>query len=405
MTLMASTLRLREHRERLGLTQAEVAERLVQMAWARERVHVGVNPDMVSKWERGLKRPSKLYQRLLCLTFDASPHDLGLVLGGAGRNDDTDHEGLLAIPGALPRTAPRFRAGAVNKDVVAHVGAMFTALAAMDNAVGPRLAVGAAAHQAAVLERLSTTANGRVQKDLQAAASRFAELTGWLHQDLGDLEQARQWSERAMDLAVVHGDRRLVAYVLMRRSTIAAERGDASAARSFAEAAVSHRDRTSPNLAAVSLRAAAVAYSLSGESTACARALGDAQELLQAADPAKGDDLAPYCTPAYLAMEAGGCWLALSQPRKAIASLETGIERWPAGQGRDRSLALSRLASAYAEVGDIDLACDTAEQARDLVVVTGSARAVATLTSLGTRLAPHSRQERVANLRRSLAAL
>ncbi len=66
MPVLLPTLRLREHREHLGLTQAELAERLVQMASARERIHVGVNGDMVSKWERGLKRPSKLYRRLLC---------------------------------------------------------------------------------------------------------------------------------------------------------------------------------------------------------------------------------------------------------------------------------------------------------------------------------------------------
>ena len=104
-------------------------------------------------------------------------------------------------------------------------------------------------------------------------------------------------------------------------------------------------------------------------------------------------------------MEAGSCWLNLSRPQKAITCLEGALDAWPDGQHRDRSLAMSRLAAAYAEIGDVDQACRHGEQARELVVVTGSARAVASLTSLGTRLAPHTRQERVAELRRSLATL
>lgn len=400
-----STLRLREHRERLGLTQAEVAERLVQLAWARERVHVGVTPDMVSKWERGIKLPSKLYQRLLCLTFDASPYELGLVLGAAA--DATHRSRVATMPGLLPATAPAFVDTAMTADVMRHVWSTFDSLVEMDQAAGSRLAVGAAAHEASILERLCMAAVGPVQRDLQVVAARFAELTGWLLQDLGDLEGARHWSERGMDLAVMHGDRALVTYMLMRRSTVAAERGDVSAARAFAEAAVPNRRQRQPTLTAVGLRANAVAYSLSGDSSECARALSDAQEVLVGAADVDHvtAELAPYCTPAYLAMEAGRCWLNLGQPTKAVAALETAVGSWPDGQERDRSLALARLATAYLDVGEVDLACSTGEQARALAVVTGSARVTATLTSLGVRLAPHSRQVTVTELRRELAAL
>lgn len=71
--------RLREHRLRRSLTQQEVAEGLMRLAWSRFRRRVGVNADMVSKWERGQKRPSRFYQRLLCSLFDALPAELGLT--------------------------------------------------------------------------------------------------------------------------------------------------------------------------------------------------------------------------------------------------------------------------------------------------------------------------------------
>ena len=43
-------LRLQEHRTRLDLTQEAVAEELARLAWVHHRMHVGVNADMVGKW-------------------------------------------------------------------------------------------------------------------------------------------------------------------------------------------------------------------------------------------------------------------------------------------------------------------------------------------------------------------
>jgi DNA-binding transcriptional regulator YiaG len=71
-------LRLQEHRMRLDLTQEAVAEELARLAWVHYGMRVGVNADMVGKWERGEKRPSKLYRRLLCLLYQATEEELGL---------------------------------------------------------------------------------------------------------------------------------------------------------------------------------------------------------------------------------------------------------------------------------------------------------------------------------------
>jgi hypothetical protein len=49
------------------------------VAWTNRKTHVGVTADMVSKWERGEKRPSALYRELLGLVLDTSPTDLGLM--------------------------------------------------------------------------------------------------------------------------------------------------------------------------------------------------------------------------------------------------------------------------------------------------------------------------------------
>ena len=73
----APNIRLQQHRARADLTQEAVAEELATLAWVHHGIRVGINADMVGKWERGEKRPSKLYRRLLCLLYQASEEQLG----------------------------------------------------------------------------------------------------------------------------------------------------------------------------------------------------------------------------------------------------------------------------------------------------------------------------------------
>jgi transcriptional regulator with XRE-family HTH domain len=66
-------LLLRQARERRNLTQDEVADGLIQLGAK------GATGGLVSKWERGVCRPSRFYRRLLCRFFDASLEELGLA--------------------------------------------------------------------------------------------------------------------------------------------------------------------------------------------------------------------------------------------------------------------------------------------------------------------------------------
>lgn len=79
--------RLRELRLAQGWTQAQVAERLARLAWARREGDPGVNADMVAKWERGVKRPSPRYRKLLAALFKVSIDQLGLPACGRGKPD------------------------------------------------------------------------------------------------------------------------------------------------------------------------------------------------------------------------------------------------------------------------------------------------------------------------------
>jgi len=74
--------RLCEHRTRLRLTQREVAEELAKLAYERggDQARRGINAAMVSRWERGVKRPGPYYQALLCVLFAATPAQLSFRL-------------------------------------------------------------------------------------------------------------------------------------------------------------------------------------------------------------------------------------------------------------------------------------------------------------------------------------
>ena len=77
--------RLRALRNERGMTQQDVAEQLAKLAWLRHQERVAVNADMVAKWERGDKRPSAPYRKLLCLLFETDAQALGI--GGPGPAD------------------------------------------------------------------------------------------------------------------------------------------------------------------------------------------------------------------------------------------------------------------------------------------------------------------------------
>jgi transcriptional regulator with XRE-family HTH domain len=66
VTTDAERPRLRELRTDLGWTQQELADRISHLAWMERRERVGVNADMVAKWERGVKGVSPRYRELLC---------------------------------------------------------------------------------------------------------------------------------------------------------------------------------------------------------------------------------------------------------------------------------------------------------------------------------------------------
>jgi tetratricopeptide (TPR) repeat protein len=191
----------------------------------------------------------------------------------------------------------------------------------------------------------------------------------------------------------------------MRKSNIATDAGEAGRALGLAIAATRDSPTLTPRLRAVALRQQALAHALQGELAACARTLDLAVEQAEEAlRPNAGhEDAATYCTPAYIASEAGLCWLRLGQPARAVASLQHSLRSWPSGtNGRDRDLALARLALAHTCARDIEQACAVTTQAVASASLIRSPRARAALGSIRNELLPARRVPLVAS---TLAAL
>lgn len=266
--------------------------------------------------------------------------------------------------------------------------------AARDQLAGPLDLIDVVHRDMAFIDnRLTVAREGSVGRSrLRYVAGRFAELLGWLQQDCGDLEAAERWSAVAFEHAEDCDDVLFRAYILMRRSNIATDTGKLSSAAGFIDEALSNADGFTGQQRAVLLRQQANVHAVraarSGRRTdvgACVDALTRAAEA--AVEPTENlDDLAGYCSPAYVAMEAAHCWIELGHPDRALAIMEQRLNDWSAHSRRDLGMGLARLSTAYAGVGSWTEAVEVAGYAATIVADTGSHRTLGQLRATSTVL-------------------
>jgi transcriptional regulator with XRE-family HTH domain/tetratricopeptide (TPR) repeat protein len=414
-------VRLREHRLRRNLTLEEVAEALIALAWERFAVRVGVNAGMVGKWERGEKRPSRLYQRLFVLLYGVPTEQLGFR--PAGPSDQAAEDVLMDLGAGEEASRPFLPDSAhggagfpmpavsvprrVDPKAVGRLGTILTEYAKIDNLLGPAHLLALTSLHLKFISELLTVAAGEARTELLTVGARYAQFAGWLHQDAGHPQQGAYWSDRAMGWAQAAGNDLMVSYVLMRKSNQASSSGDANRTLALARAALRGQDRLSPRARALALRQEARGHALSGDPTGCVRALDAARDQAAALEDHGEEDriLTGYCTPAFIEMEAADCAMLLGQPNQAVITFQHGLATLPAEFQRDRAVNLARLAVAYAASQEPELACAVAQEAAAIVGSTWSARAVAELRRLPTLLSGWPESEQVAELEATLAAL
>lgn len=272
---------------------------------------------------------------------------------------------------------------------------------ATDNLTGPHSLLPITAQQMSFVEHLLAGTRGRNHTHLLYVAARFAEFTGWLHQDSGDLRAAMQWSNTALDLAQESDDAHLISYVRMRKSNIASDAHKPDLVIAFARAALQNPGSLAPRLKAVALRQEAHGYALAGNYDACTRTLDHAFQHAAGA-PDDDADIARYCTPGYVEMEAAHCWIALGKPAKALTTLQQGLADWQPDFRRDLGLCLARLAVAHAGSDQPDDALTVAHHALVIAAETRSHRTARQLDRASELLGPAGAHKQAQHLRHTL---
>ena len=410
---------LRRARQASGLTQTEVAERLAEIAWFRDRTRLGISAQMVSKWERGEKRPSRRYRDLLCVLYDQSPAALGLTsaptrdpggkrqvcsaqcggipwgevllaLGEPGqllhgqlivlwetellkRRELLKAMGLATVASTLSTaiTPVARTAGATNDlradpETLKQLGDLATAYQELYHHTAPNVLMAPiSAHLRTVDDLLRQGTNTRDERRLLANHSQVAQLAGRLaFFDIQDPFAARAYFTTAYDAAITAGDPSLAAAAVAHLGFVSAAERRLDAAADHLSRAQMHAGRGAPQVISSWLGA------INSEIQADA---GDAKAALIAIDDAKRNlqDSASASTPSWfdfydatrLAGFEGYALLRSGRASAAAGELQRALGSLTPSAIKQRTVFLTDLATANVAQGDVDNACDLAIQA------------------------------------------
>jgi len=270
----------------------------------------------------------------------------------------------------------------------------------MDNLLGPRHALGGVREQLGVVETLLRTMRPPVRAEVLKLGARYAESAAWLYEDSGDMSGAGYWTGRAMEWALEAGDRLMTSWALFRRGEHAAARGDAAAAAGLAGAARREGGELPDRMVAAILIQEARAHALDGAGAACGLVLDKAHHLAAApddwGDASKGHG--SFCTPGYVEMQRGRCWLQLGRSFDALAAFNRAIGSLPSVYRRDRGVALSGKAAALAALREPGEAAATAVEALGVARSAGSERIARMVMPVAEAVAPYRSERSVAQL-------
>jgi DNA-binding transcriptional regulator YiaG/tetratricopeptide (TPR) repeat protein len=427
-------LRLHEHRTRLGLTQEAVAEELARLAWVHYGMRVGVNADMVGKWERGEKRPSKLYRRLLCLLYQATEEDLGLrapigttptLLTDVNRRDFLRHGALagaavLALPDWLSRANDREASDRLawallrpSRVDLATVRDMETITAAHRRSYR-QLSVHTLLPQTesqfqAITELLQRPQPLQLRQRLIATAGETAMLAGTLRfMDLEDFELGHSNLDLAMTAAQEAEAGELGAFILGCMGFHARYSGKRKEAVDLIEQACKAAVRVASPLTQSWLAAvASEIHAVAGDAVASLGALEQAGHALGQADEDDGVSWIGVGTYNQAKLEAyhGVCYLQLGRPGDAVPALTRALDTLDPALKKHRCTALADLATGLIQLREVEEGCERASQSLTLAAELRHGVSIDRIRKLRHQLRPWHRNPAVRQLTEQLAAV
>ncbi|WP_068899755.1 hypothetical protein [Planomonospora sphaerica] len=350
----------------------------------------------IKAYEAGSNKPRNPYRRLYCLVFGLDEAEL-FASEQAPETSSTDHRFQIT-----PHPSVLHQFG----ELMEYLREQWHLLVQRDNLLGPRHTVSGVHEQIALLEGILLSVRGADRLTTLQLAAQYAESAAWLHEDAGEPDRARQWTDRAMAWAYESDDQLMATWTMFRRSQQAMAQRHPGEVIGLASAALRHADSLPAPMRAALLQQEAQGHALDGDERTCQQRLDEAQAW--AASVADGGDArgghGSFCSPAYVEMQRARCWLELRQAPRAVTGYQVALNDLPPVYRRDRGMALAGLASAYAAIGEPEQAATTGGHALEIAQSAGSIRILTVVTSVGRSLRPHRKLPAVAAFHNALTA-
>jgi transcriptional regulator with XRE-family HTH domain len=454
---------LRQARLDRGWTQEEAAEQLARLAWLRHDERVGVNADMIAKWERGEKSPSPRYRELLCLLYGATPEYLGIAritkgktgssrepaaavterglvdaLGGAAaildqlgtaggilqprmfdawKDDLIQRRVVLKLMGIMPavtalpsvaESARRSRSGKPTPDNVRDLEQLADRYQALYHSTAPAaLMTPVVAHLSTLGDLLRQDPAPAERHRLLVNRARVGTLAGRLSFfDLQDPMAARAYYSLALEAAREAGDHWQAVAVLGHVAFIPAAEYGFTAALDYLHGAGQHL-KSEPHGPMESWLAAVESemHTNAGNTTAALHALDRARDALAVPGLAPQLPWFDYYDATRLAGFAGYATLRAGRYDDARTELGTALGELARSAVKQRAVFLADFATVELHDGNLDHACKIAADAADQLHQAGYATGAGRLREFRAALQPWQTTIPVRTLDEQLAAL
>ncbi|MFG2440849.1 helix-turn-helix domain-containing protein [Streptomyces sp. NPDC048508] len=272
-----------------------------------------------------------------------------------------------------------------------------------DNLLGPGHAIKTVRENIEHIKTLRRDTQGVDRQALMELQTEYAEFASWLYQDLGDVERAEFWLDRAFQWSHTVGDSDLTSYVMARKAQLAGEKRDLADVVDLAEAA-QRIARPRSRLAAVARTYESYGHALRGEFSHSERAIDDVRNAL---DRVSSDETpwGVWLNEQYLDVHHAQGLEVLGKHAQAAQIFTNAIKTLPEGYHRDRGVYLARAAVAHAGAGAPEEAAGVGLQALTVATDTGSGRIMRELGRLDQALIPWQRQPEVSAFRENFDAI
>jgi transcriptional regulator with XRE-family HTH domain len=318
---------------------------------------------------------------------ERNPPESTNALVGPNRRDILTLGSALLLPLAIGRADAE--AATEDEDTERHYREQFDLLRKRGQRVAPGFVLRSLVMELCTVVELAEAArHAPTRARLAILAARYAEYAGWMAQEAGDNESARQWTRWSASVASRAGDLALAAYTMVREAELAMYEHNGARTVELARLA-QQQPHTSARVRGLAAHREAQGHALLGDHHSCQVALSTAETLLHEPNPNGPGGPALGSTTVYdlgLAVT-GWCLYDLGRPKHAAESLERVLTH-TVGQ-RAQALFGARLALAYEATGDLDRMCEVAAQVIDTARPLGSATVHTELRTLTRVVARH----------------